>query len=158
MKIYKRRFAAKLRHVPAKGEKTRIHAIGTHLLGAQIVDDSKYITPALTDFIDKIMQKITGFYYGRIDVKYHSYEDILNGGAFKVMEFNGIGSIPLQIYANGGSYTRTNSVIKECVHLMEKIAAENKPRYNRKQALRIVRKNIPSILLALWREHFGGAR
>ena len=39
-----------------------------------------------------------GWYYGRLDVKYSSYEQLLKGEDFKIIEVNGIISEPTHIY------------------------------------------------------------
>ena len=41
------------------------------------------------------------FYYGRYDIKCHSIEELREGKNFKILEFNGSGSVPNHIYSGG---------------------------------------------------------
>ncbi|MEH6309190.1 hypothetical protein RYH73_26295 [Olivibacter sp. CPCC 100613] len=59
---------------------------------------SHYITEELTATIDQICQQVPGFYYGRLDIKFHSWEELEKGCKFSIIELNGAGSEPTHIY------------------------------------------------------------
>ena len=47
---------------------------------------------------DAILNKIQGFYYGRLDIRYDNFEDLEAGKNFKIIEINGAKSEPTHIY------------------------------------------------------------
>ena len=157
-KVCARMIPTRLKEVPKKNEEYAIHPIGTYFLGAQIVDESQHITPALTQFIDKIMRQVKGFHYGRIDVKYRSYEDFLGGGPFQIVECNGVFSTPLPIFSGAISQARSYREIGKYVRIMRRIARANDKIYGKKNAWRLVRKSLPPALRFLARKHLGGSK
>jgi len=48
--------------------------------------------------IDAVCRQIAGFYYGRLDIKFTSWEDLSQGKNFSIIELNGAGSEPTHIY------------------------------------------------------------
>ena len=71
---------------------------GNHSRGAKFIDASFRIIEELVNCIDKICQQINGFYYGRIDVRFNSWEELSKGKNFSIIELNGAGSEPTHIY------------------------------------------------------------
>jgi hypothetical protein len=71
---------------------------GNHSRGALFIDQSERINDGLTDEIDTICKQIPGFYYGRLDIKFKSWEDLNEGLHFSIIELNGAGSEPTHIY------------------------------------------------------------
>lgn len=71
---------------------------GSHCRGAKFTDMSRQIDGALLRTIDEICRKIPGFYYGRMDVKFKSWEDLRAGRNFSIIELNGAASEPAHIY------------------------------------------------------------
>ncbi|PWV53986.1 NRDE family protein [Chitinophaga sp. S165] len=71
---------------------------GNHSRGALFVDLSEKITESLTREIDAICKQIPGFYYGRLDIKFKSWEALNKGADFSIIELNGAGSEPTHIY------------------------------------------------------------
>jgi len=71
---------------------------GNHSRGAKFIDLQHRITPALEASIDNICRQIKGFYFGRLDIRFNSWEELEQGRAFSVIEVNGAGSEPTHIY------------------------------------------------------------
>jgi len=71
---------------------------GNHARGAMFIDDTHLVDEKLTASIDAVCKKINGFYYGRMDVRYESWEDLRNGRNFGIVEVNGAGSEPTHMY------------------------------------------------------------
>ena len=71
---------------------------GNHARGAMFLDDSHLVDAQLTASIDAVCKQIKGFYYGRMDVRYASWEDLRNGRNFGIVEVNGAGSEPTHMY------------------------------------------------------------
>jgi hypothetical protein len=84
--------------VLAKGEKHLLVPYGNHARGAKFVDASHLIDEQLIQSIDMICRRINGFYFGRLDVKYNTWEELRHGKNFSIIELNGAGSEPTHIY------------------------------------------------------------
>jgi hypothetical protein len=81
-----------------KGQEKELVPYGNHARGAKFLDDSHLIDAVLTGSIDRICRKVNGFYFGRLDVRYDSWEDLKQGRNFSIIEMNGAGSEPTHIY------------------------------------------------------------
>ncbi|MBS1602988.1 MAG: NRDE family protein [Bacteroidetes bacterium] len=71
---------------------------GNHCLGSKFVDWSNRISDQLAEVIDGVCRQIPEFYYGRLDIKFADWNDLLNGKGFSIIELNGAGSEPTHIY------------------------------------------------------------
>jgi hypothetical protein len=71
---------------------------GNHIRGAKFLDDSHLIDESLTNSIDSVCKKVKGFYYGRLDIRYNTWEELKQGKNFSIIELNGAGSEPTHIY------------------------------------------------------------
>jgi len=81
-----------------KGESFLLSNIGNHCKGTQFINGNHLIDKKLTETLDAFNQKIDGWYYGRLDVKYNTLEELREGKNFIVLEINGIISEPTHIY------------------------------------------------------------
>lgn len=86
-----------LKYVPAKGEKIYLSFIANHSYGTTFINGNDLIDDKITSFFDTLSKRISGFYFGRFDIRCKSMED-LRQGCFKVLELNGVGSEPLHIF------------------------------------------------------------
>lgn len=117
----------KLTTVYQKGEKIILNVIGNHSKGTQFINGNHLINDNLTNILNSLNEQINGWYYGRIDVKYNSFEELLKGENFKVLEINGIIAEPTHIYdASNGSYFEALKSIKNHWKLIYKIGTTNK--------------------------------
>lgn len=89
--------------VLADGVKHILVPYGNHSRGAKFVDLKHKISDALTDTIDAVCQQIPGFYYGRLDIRFKSWEELAEGKNFSIIELNGAGSEPTHMYDPGHS-------------------------------------------------------
>jgi hypothetical protein len=71
---------------------------GNHARGALFIDESRLITPLLTASFNNICNRINGFYFGRLDIRYKSWTELEKGEQFSIIELNGAGSEPTHIY------------------------------------------------------------
>jgi hypothetical protein len=76
---------------------------GNHCRGAKFIDCSERITAELVDVVDRICRQIPDFYYGRLDLKFTSWEHLLQEKSFSIIEVNGAGSEPTHMYDPGHS-------------------------------------------------------
>ena len=98
LKVLKQEYGAKLFEILPKDEKLNLVPYGNHARGAKFVDGSQWITPKLTETINKMCMQIPGFYFGRLDVMYNTMEELEQGINFAVVELNGAASEPTHIY------------------------------------------------------------
>ncbi len=98
---------------------------GNHCRGAKFIDDSNNITPKLIETIDSICKQIDGFYYGRLDLMFESYEQLEKGENFQIVEINGAISEPTHIYDPAHSLLfGWKTLLKHFKH-MSQISIEN---------------------------------
>lgn len=92
-----------LDYVPAQGERYLIASYGNHARGALFTDASHWVSPSLLQVVDDYCRQIPGFYFGRLDIRYETWEDLCAGRKFSVIELNGAGSEPTHMYDPGHS-------------------------------------------------------
>lgn len=88
----------RLEEVPAKGKEEVLVPYGNHVRGAKFLDVSEWADEQFTASIDKVCRQIEGFYYGRLDIRYRSLEELKQGVHFSIIELNGAGSEPTHMY------------------------------------------------------------
>lgn len=87
-----------LQRVLAPGEEFILVPYGNHSRGALFVDESHLIDEELSLVIDRICREVPGFYYGRLDIRFKTWEALKQGKDFSIIELNGAGSEPTHIY------------------------------------------------------------
>lgn len=80
------------------GEEKLLVPYGNHARGAKFLDDSHLADDVLVARINDICGRIKDFYFGRLDIKYDSWEEFKRGEKFSVIEVNGAGAEPTHIY------------------------------------------------------------
>ena len=98
LKVLKQEYGSKFSEILRKGEKLNLVPYGNHARGAKFIDGSQWITPKLTEIINEMCLQIPGFYFGRLDVMYHTLEELEQGKNFSIVELNGAASEPTHIY------------------------------------------------------------
>ena len=71
---------------------------GSHTRGAKFIDDSHKVNEFMQKVIDDICIQVPQLYYGRLDIRCTSLEDLSQGKNFSIIEINGAGSEPTHIY------------------------------------------------------------
>jgi hypothetical protein len=87
-----------LHTVLKNGELKELVPYGNHARGAKFINDSHRITPQLTATIDAICQQVPGFYFGRLDIRFNTWEELNRGENYSIIEINGAGSEPTHMY------------------------------------------------------------
>ena len=80
------------------GEEKVLVPYGNHARGARFLDESSLADEKLGKMINDICTRIDGFYFGRLDIRYNTWEELKQGKNFSVIEVNGAGSEPTHIY------------------------------------------------------------
>jgi len=96
--ILRKTGADKMNMVLQKNEELVLVPYGNHVRGAKFIDDSHLIDEELVNSIDAVCKKVRGFYYGRLDIRYNTWEELKQGKNFSIIELNGAGSEPTHIY------------------------------------------------------------
>lgn len=122
---------SKLNSIIPKNEEFVLNVIGNHSKGTQFINGNHLISKELNLVMDKLSSEITGWNYGRIDIKYNCFEELLKGENFKILEINGIIAEPTHIYdASKGTYFYALLEIKKHWKLMYVIGNLNKKIHN----------------------------
>jgi len=93
-----REYGSELNEVLKVGEKRNLVPYGNHARGAKFIDASAKISQQLTDVFNEICLQIPEFYFGRLDVMYHNWDEFEQGKNFSIVEINGAASEPTHIY------------------------------------------------------------
>lgn len=80
------------------GEILEFAKIGNHSKGTVFKNGSYLNNEKLQNVMQNAVSTFPGFNYGRLDIKYNDYEELLNGENFKIIELNGVFSEPAHIY------------------------------------------------------------
>ncbi len=102
-----------------------LSTIGNHARGSMFKDMTFKITPALQNEIDSISKNYKGFYFGRYDIKFNTWEELAAGKNFSIIELNGAGSEPTHIYDPNTSIYKAWKVILYHWKMSYQIAATN---------------------------------
>jgi hypothetical protein len=117
----------RLQIIPKLNEEVVLNMVGNHSKGTQFINGNYLINSELEHFLDELNAKIDGWFYGRIDLKYNNFEELLKGENFIIIEINGIISEPTHIYdASKGSYFKALKSIKNHWKIIYAIGIKNK--------------------------------
>lgn len=94
----KNTLAEEWNRVPGNGEKLIVSPYGNHARGSKFIDDSDKIDPQLTQAMDQITSRISGFNFGRLDICFRDWESLRNAENFMIIEVNGAGAEPTHMY------------------------------------------------------------
>ncbi|PQJ19961.1 hypothetical protein BSU00_11675 [Tenacibaculum sp. SG-28] len=102
-----------LNSIPKKEAIIRLSVIGNHSKGTQFINGNKLISEKLQSTFDSINNTIKGWYYGRLDIKYHTFQELEAGEKIKILEINGIIAEPTHIYdSHNSSYFEALKAIR----------------------------------------------
>ncbi len=104
----------KMQSIPKKGDIVKLTVIGNHSKGTQFINGNHLITKELELMMDDLSKQINNWFYGRLDIKYNTFEELIAIKKFKILEINGIISEPTHIYDSKNStyFSAINSIRK----------------------------------------------
>ena len=102
---------------------------GNHARGSLFIDDTHLVNRKLEDTFNRICNNINGFYFGRMDIRYNTWEELCSGKNFSIIELNGAGSEPTHIYDPKHSLFFAWKEIIRHWKLLWIVSSKNKPRY-----------------------------
>lgn len=98
LEVLEEEYKDKLNTILSEGETINLVPYGNHCRGTKFVDASHEITPEMIESFNTICNQIEGFYFGRMDIMYHSFKDLTQGKNFQIVEINGAISEPTHMY------------------------------------------------------------
>lgn len=120
-------YADQLKEIVPSGKKMELVSIGNHCLGTTFLNFNHLINDKLNSSFDAISKQISGFYFGRFDLRCASLQDLENGN-IKIMELNGCGAEPAHIYHPGSSLIKAVAVLITHWRNLYRVSKENHER------------------------------
>ena len=111
-----------------EGQNFRIAFTGSHSRGTIFKNGNEFITEKMCERFDAITREIPEFYFGRIDVRFKSMEDLETGENVRILEINGATGEVTHVW---DSKNTLMSAYKDLAHqykLLYQIGAKNKKR------------------------------
>jgi hypothetical protein len=130
--------------VPEAGRVVRLAFIGSIRAGGLYRDALSHLTPALSARFDAIARDMDEFYVGRFDIRFASVERLEAAQDFAIIEINGAGSEPIQIWDPDCTLSAAYRELARCQSLMFEIGRRNRSRGYRPMRL-------PDFLRWTWR-------
>lgn len=96
--VLEKEYANELHKVLQYGEEMNLVPYGNHCRGTKFIDASGWINKKINDVFNHVCLQVPEFYYGRLDLKYNTLEELEEGKNFSIIELNGAGSEPTHIY------------------------------------------------------------
>jgi len=125
LQVLKEEYAEQLHRILQKDETLNLVPFGNHARGAKFLDASHWITPELTKTINEMAVQIPGFYFGRFDIMYNTFEELERGENFQIVELNGAASEPTHIYDPKHSVWFAWKELARHITYMYEISVEN---------------------------------
>ncbi|MBJ2175348.1 hypothetical protein JBL43_13930 [Aureibaculum sp. A20] len=125
-KLFQNLHINKLNTIPNKGKIIKLTVIGNHSKGTQFVNGNHLIDNELELFLDQLTANLSGFNYGRFDIKFQSLEKLKKAEDFKILELNGAIAEPTHIYdTDKSNYFVSLKTILIHWNIINKIAIKN---------------------------------
>jgi len=137
----KQKFENQLDKIYPKGAEILLEPIGNHCRGTKFYDASDLISDELINKTDFVAKRISGFYYGRFDVKTTSMESFRKG-EFKIMEVNGANSEPTHIYDPEFSLWKAYKEVKRHLDIQYEISGKFPKNHSSKEFYKAVLKRV----------------
>jgi hypothetical protein len=121
----RKEYGQAMKTVLPAGEKRLLVPYGNHARGAKFLDHSYLIDEELLAVIDTLCRQVPDFYYGRLDLRYNTWEELRQGKNVAVIELNGAGSEPTHMYDPAHSLFFAWKEIIRHWHILWKISDQN---------------------------------
>jgi len=116
-----------MERILSSGQAMELVSIGNHCLGTTFLDGTHLADEQMTAVFDEIAHEISGFYFGRFDLRCASIAH-LKRGEVMIMELNGAGAEPAHIYQPGFSFFSAQRVLLHHFSVMYEISRSNRKR------------------------------
>ena len=122
------RFEKRRHEILNPGHQLRLVEAGNHAQGCLFSDGMGHWTVELERSIDRISQQVKGFFIGRYDVRFETWEELEGGRGFQILELNGVAGEPTSAYDASRPITHAFSLLFRHWELAFAIGAENRKR------------------------------
>jgi len=112
--------------IASAGTHQLIEPIGSHNLGTKFMNGNDLNSILLEKRISHWADQLPGFYYGRFDVKYKDWDNLLAGKDFSLMEINGVNAEPTHIYQPGYGLFKAYRDIFSHMKIIYEISEQNR--------------------------------
>jgi len=96
--VLRKTLGKRIRSIPEKNEEEVLVPYGNHVRGSLFLDSTYKNNAQLEALIDKVCKSVNGFYYGRLDIRFNSFEDLVADKNWSIIELNGAGSESTHMY------------------------------------------------------------
>lgn len=124
--LLKRLLGDGMNRVLREGENEVLVPYGNHVRGSLFLDSTYKSNEEIETVIGNVCKSINGFYYGRLDVRFNSFEELANNKNWSIIELNGAGSEPTHMYDPKHSLFFAWKEIGRHWHILFKISLQNK--------------------------------
>lgn len=124
--LYKQRHLDEWDKVLEKNKTKRLIFSASHCRGAIFRDGNHLVTKSLTQKIDSLMKNISGFYYGRLDIKFSDIDSLQSGNNIEIVEINAASSEALHIWDKDTPFRKALLSLLSQYRLLFKLGAQNR--------------------------------
>lgn len=103
-----------------------MNPIGNHNRGTKFLSGQHLINQSVLRAMRQVTADLEGFYYGRLDLKIKSLEELSRGEGIKVLEINGVNSEPAHIYDPGMHLLTAWRTIFKHMNIIYHISKQNR--------------------------------
>lgn len=96
--VLRKTLGEKIHTIPGKNEEEVLVPYGNHVRGSLFLDSTYKNNTQLEALIDNVCKSVDGFYYGRLDIRFNSFEELVADKNWSIIELNGAGSEPTHMY------------------------------------------------------------
>lgn len=111
-----------------EGQNFRIAFTGSHSRGTIFKNGNEFITEAMRQRFDEITKEIPEFYFGRIDVRFKSIENLEAGEDLRILEINGATGEVTHVWDSKNTLWNAYKDLACQYKLLYQIGAKNKKR------------------------------
>ena len=130
--LYQDRHIGQWDTVVEKDQVIKLVFSASHCQGAVFEDARNHITKELTQTIESIMSELPEFYYGRLDVKFKSLEELKKGKTIEIIEINGASAESIHIWDKKTTFIEAIKTLLWQYNTLFKLGA-----YNRKKGYKV---------------------
>jgi hypothetical protein len=124
--VFKKIHLEEFNLIPKKNKEILLSSIGNHSKGTQFKNGNGLKSDELTTIIQDIEKQIDGWFYGRLDIKYDTFDKLVSDKKFKILEINGIISEPTHVFdATTYSYLDAIKAIRKHWGILYEVSTTN---------------------------------
>lgn len=96
--VLKKLLGENINDILQRGEQKVLVPYGNHVRGSLFLDSTYKNTEQIESVIDNACKSIDGFYFGRLDIRFNSFDELAEDKNWSIIELNGAGSEPTHMY------------------------------------------------------------